>query len=299
MDVIKTEEINNQVENEQTQAVLDRKLLSKKELRSAFWRWTFFSHANYNYERLQATGVVHAFSPVFKKLYGKDSEEMREALKRHMQFFNTEPSFGGPILSMSIAMEEERALGNEVSEQTINGLKTGLMGPLAGIGDTLWQGTLIPILLSFTLPFGAQGNIFMGPILFFALHWIIMTVIAYILWMKGYEQGREGIQKLMAGGKLQYIMTFSQTLGAIVIGALAANFVMVSTPLSIHLSGADYLSLQTDVLDTLVLGLLPLSVTLITYYLLKVKKFTPTKVLVIHIVGGAILAALGLIVNSL
>lgn len=216
-----------------------------------------------------------------------------------MQFFNTEPSFGGPILAMTIAMEEERALGADINDQTINGLKTGLMGPLAGIGDTLWQGTLIPILLSFTLPFGAKGNIFMGPVLFFALHWIIMTVIAYFLWIQGYEQGKEGIQKMMAGGRLSYIMTFSQTLGAIVIGSLAANFVKIATPLSIHLSGKENLSIQTDVLDALVKGILPLGVTLLTYYLLKHKKYTPTKVLVIQIVGGAILAAIGLIVNSI
>ncbi|GAA2916973.1 PTS system mannose/fructose/sorbose family transporter subunit IID [Enterococcus pseudoavium] len=284
---------------DQTVEPKQEKLLTKKDVVKAFWRWTFFSHANYNYERLQATGVVHAFSPILKKLYGKDEDEMKAALERHMQFFNTEPSIGGPVLSMTIAMEEERAMGADINDQTINGLKTGLMGPLAGIGDTLWQGTLIPILLSFTLPFGAEGNIFMGPVLFFALHWIIMTVLAYVLWIKGYEQGKEGIQKMMAGGQLSYIMTFSQTLGAVVIGSLAANFVKIATPLSVHLSGKESLSIQTDVLDSLVKGILPLGVTLITYYLLKHKKYTPTKVLAIQIVGGAILAALGLIVNSL
>lgn len=277
---------------------MEQKMLSKRDLVSAFWRWTFFSHANYNYERLQATGVVHALTPIFKKLYGKDSNEMKAALERHMQFFNTEPSFGGPILSMVIAMEEERALGADINDQMINGLKTGLMGPLAGIGDTLWQGTLIPIILSFTLAFGAQGNIIMGPVLFFALHWGIMTAIAYYLWMKGYEQGKEGIHRLMSGGQLNYIMTFSQTLGAIVIGSLAANFVKVATPLQVSLGKKQTLSIQTGVLDTLVKGLLPLLVTFGTYLLLK-KKFTPTQVLVVQIVVGGILAALGLIVNTL
>lgn len=103
----------------------------------------------------------------------------------------------------------------------------------------------------------------------------------------------------MAGGRLSYIMTLSQTLGAIVIGSLAANFVKLATPLQVHLSGKESLSIQTDVLDSLVKGILPLGVTLLTYYLLKVKKYTPTKVLVIQIIGGAILAALGLVVNSL
>lgn len=270
--------------------------LTKREVVKSFWRWTFFSHANYNYERLQATGVVHALSPVLKKLYGKDSDEMKAALERHMQFFNTEPSFGGPILSMTIAMEEQRANGAEIDDATINGLKTGLMGPLAGIGDTLWQGTLIPILLSFTLTFGAEGNILMGPVAFFLLHLGIMTGVAYFLWMKGYETGKEGIQKMLSGSLLPYVMTFAQTLGAIVIGSLAASFVKVGTPLSFALSSDKTLAVQKDVLDTLLLGLLPLGVTMLTFMLLK-KKMKPTTVLFILILGGGILAALGVLTN--
>lgn len=269
------------------------KKLTKKDLSVAFWRWTFFSHANYNYERLEATGVVHAFSPILKKLYGDDKEEMIAALERHMQFFNTEPAFGGPILSVVLAMEEERANGADIPDETINGFKTGLMGPLAGIGDTLWQGTLIPILLSFTISFGAEGNIIMGPVLFFVLHMLIMCVIAYKLWMTGYEQGKEGILKLMSSGLLDRVLTFSRTLGAIVIGALAAQFVKVSTPLQVAL-GEGTLSIQENVLDALVLGLLPLSVTLFTYYLLK-RKLKPTQVLLILLVLGLVLGGLGIL----
>ncbi len=270
------------------------KRLTKKDVSKAFWRWTFHSHSNYNYERLEATGVVHAFAPILKKLYGDDKEEMSAALQRHMQFFNTEPSFGGPILSVVLAMEEEKANGADIDDATINGFKTGLMGPLAGIGDTLWQGTLIPILLSFTISFGAEGNILMGPIMFFALHLIIMLVIAYKLWMIGYDAGREGIIKLMSGGLLDRVLTFSRTLGAIVIGALAAQFVSVSTPLQLAI-GDGMMNIQTDVLDTLVLGLLPLSVTLFTYFLLK-KRLKPTQVLLVLLVLGIVTGTLGILV---
>lgn len=273
---------------------LPEKKLTKKDLQKAFWRWTFHSHSNYNYERLEATGVVYAFSPILKKLYGDDKEKMVSALERHMQFFNTEPSFGGPILSVVLAMEEERANGAEINDATINGFKTGLMGPLAGIGDTLWQGTLIPILLSFTISFGAEGNILMGPVLFFVLHMAIMLIIAYKLWMVGYDAGREGIIKLMGGGLLDRVLTFSRTLGAIVIGALAAQFVSVSTPVKLAI-GEGVMNIQTDVLDKLVLGLLPLSVTLFTYYLLK-KRLKPTQVLLVLLVVGLITGALGILV---
>lgn len=267
--------------------------LTKKDLRTAFWRWTFFSHANYNYERLQATGVVHAFSPILKKLYKGDKDGMKKALERHMQFFNTEPSFGGPILSVAIAMEEEKANGAEIEDEDINGFKTGLMGPLAGIGDTLWQGTLIPILLSFTIPFAAKGNIVLGPIAFFALHMGIMLFIAYKLWMTGYETGKKGILELMAGNKLNQVLSFARVLGPIVIGSLAAQFVKVSTPLELSLGG-DALSLQTNVLDALVPGLLPFGVTMLAYFLLK-KQIKPTTVLVILIVVGLVGGTLGIL----
>lgn len=268
--------------------------ITKKDLKRVFWRWTFHSHSNYNYERLQATGVIYAFSPILKKLYGNDPEKMKAALERHMQFFNTEPSFGGPILSIALAMEEERAKGNgEISDVTINGFKTGLMGPLAGIGDTLWQGTLIPILLSFTIDFGSQGNILMGPIMFFALHMIIMLIIAYRLWFIGYDKGKEGILKLMNSGLLDKVLTFSQTLGSIVIGALAAQFVKLSTPISLAL-GEGKMEIQTQVFDALVKGLLPLSLTLFTFYLLK-KKLKPTQVLLTLLVIGLVFGFLGIL----
>lgn len=263
--------------------------VTKKEVVKAFWRWTFFSHANYNYERLQATGVIHALSPIFKKLYGDNQEEMTKALQRHMQFFNTEPHFGGAILGVTIAMEEEKANGAPISDDMINSFKTGLMGPLAGVGDTLWQGTLIPILLSFTISFGAKGNIFMGPILFALLHMGIMWTIGYFSWMEGFNLGKEGIAKVLSGSLLPKVMSFAQTLGPIAIGALSAQFVKVSSPVKFML-GKSTLKLQNGVLDKLVLGLLPLAVTMLTYYLLK-KKMKPTTVLIvlvlIGVVGGA------------
>ncbi|EIW12562.1 PTS system, IID component, mannose/fructose/sorbose family [Lactiplantibacillus pentosus KCA1] len=267
-------------------ATTAKKVLTKKEVIRSFWRWTFFSHANYNYERLQATGVVHALSPILKHLYNDDEEEMKSALQRHMEFFNTEPHFGGAILGMTIAMEEEKANGAPISSSTINGLKTGLMGPLAGIGDTLWQGTLIPILLSFTIGFAAKGNIFMGPVLFAVLHLGIIWGIGYLSWMQGYNLGKEGIAKILKGSLLPTVMTYAQCLGPIVIGALSASFVKVSTPLKINL-GKEVLKVQTGILDKLILGLLPLGITLLAYYLLK-RKFKPTTVVLILMLIGLI-----------
>lgn len=270
------------------------KKLTKTDLIKAFFRWTWFVQVNYNYERMQATGVINGLTPVLKKLYGDDKEAMKDALERHMQFFNTEPSFGGSILGVVIAMEEQKANGAEIPSEAINGFKTGLMGPIAGIGDTLWQGTLIPILLSFTIPFASQGNIIMGPIAFFVLHMAIMLSIAYFVWMKGYETGREGILEVMQSGLIDTVLSFSRVMGSMVIGALAAQFVTLSSPLEIPL-GEGTISVQADILDQLLQGLLPLAVVLGAYYLLK-KQYKPTTVLIFLVVVGLIGGGLGLLI---
>ena len=94
-------------------------------------------------------------------------------------------------------MEEERANGAPITDEAINGVKTGLMGPFAGIGDTLWQGTLTPILLAFGISLGSQGNL-LGPVIYTLLMFGIMFPVAYICWMKGYSLGKEGIERFSA-----------------------------------------------------------------------------------------------------
>ena len=120
--------------------------LTRRDVQRSFWLWTFFSHANYNYERLQGTAFAQAMTPIIRKLY-KDPDEIKAALKRHLVFFNTEPNVGGVIHGAVIAMEEQRANGAPIDDDAINSVKSGLMGPLAGIGDVISQGTITPILL--------------------------------------------------------------------------------------------------------------------------------------------------------
>lgn len=275
----------------------NKSLLTKKDIQKCFWRWQRSHIANYNYERMQASGVVWAMSPVLRKLYGNDKEAMTDALQRHLQFFNTEPNFGGPIVSVAIAMEEQKAAGADITGDTIDSVKVGLMGPLAGIGDTLWQGTIIPIVLSFTIPFASQGNIILGPVAFFVCYLLIMRIIAYKLWMMGYNKGKESILKILKGSLLKRVMAFAQTLGPIVMGALTYNFVTISTPLKISLQSTDGLSVQTGILDALIPGLLPLAVTLGTYYLLK-RKISTAKIMLIMIVASIVCGGLGIFVGA-
>ena len=269
------------------------KKLDRKDVVKSFWRWTFFSHSNYNYERLAGTGFCHAMAPIIDKLYADDPEEYKAAVKRHIEFYNTEPHFGGVINGLVIAMEEQRSNGAPFSDEAINGIKTGLMGPFAGIGDTLWQGTLTPILLSIGITLGSKGSI-AGPVVYTVLMMTIMLVNAYYVWMLGYDLGKEGLQKILESNLIKRLIKGSSAMGAMVMGAMTAGFVSISTPLVISIQGSP-MSTQTDILDKLWLNLLPLLFTLGTLYLLKNKKVKATKVMLILIVIGVVCGLLGIL----
>lgn len=258
----------------------ERKIqLSKKDVVKAFWKWTFFSHSNYNYERLQASGMLQSMSHLPEKLYPDNQEEQQKFMMRHMSFYNTEPHFGGIINGMVIAMEEERANGAQITDEAINSVKTGLMGPMAGIGDTLWQGTLQPIILAVGISVAAGGNI-MGAATFAALMAVIMLPIAYFMYMRGYKTGKNGVEAILSGGKMKQLIAAASIMGATVLGSLTANYVTAQSTMKIKV-GATKLALQADVLDKLFKGMIPLGITLLTFYLLKNKKMKSTTVMLI------------------
>lgn len=210
-----------------------------------------------------------------------------------MQFFNTEPHIGGLIPGIVLAMEEERANGAPITDDAINGVKTGLMGPFAGIGDTLWQGTLTPILLALGLSLGAQGNL-LGPIIYTALMFGIMFPVAYICWMKGYELGKVGIEKILGGNQLQMLITGASAMGAIVMGAMSSQFVVVKSALVLNMGDVVF-DVQTQLLDAIFTGILPLGVTMLTLFLLKNKKMKSTTVMGILILIGLIGGVTGIL----
>ena len=120
----------------------EQKKLTKSDLTSIFIR-SNFHQGSWNFERMQALGYCFAMIPAIKRLY--TGEERKEALKRHLEFFNTQPFVTAPILGVTAAMEEQKANGADIDDSAINGVKIGLMGPLAGVGDPVFWGTLRPV----------------------------------------------------------------------------------------------------------------------------------------------------------
>lgn len=265
--------------------------LTKKDLNKAYWQFERYAQACCSYERLQAPGFFCGMRNVIEKLYADDEEGKVEACKRHMEFYNSEFALVGPvILGIAVAMEEEKANGAEIDGQAISAVKTSLMGPLAGIGDTLRQGTLIPIIGSIAISLGQSGNLiapFFYMIVTLALNW----GISYTLYHRVYQQGNSFIANFFTGNRMEKIMIMITSMGAVTIGALAASTVKLSTPLQLTF-GEKALSLQTNIFDAVILNLLPFAAVMLIYWLIAKKKVNINKVIVgifaVCIIGGLI-----------
>lgn len=256
-----------------------KKQITNKDLMRVWWRWVFFQEASVSYERLQAPGFFYAISPVLVKLYGDNPEELTAACKRHMQFYNSEPYCGLAIHGITLALEEERANGAPITDEAINSLKTGLMGPLAGLGDSVRAGTIAPIVTAFCISIGQTGNL-IAP---FLLEGILVAIVwPFAIWLlkKSYHTGKEGIQEIFSSGKLNWITTMTSTLGGITLGALAASYVTLTSPLEFVLGKGSKIALQADVLDVILKNILPLSMMLLSVYLLN-KKVSAVKIILI------------------
>ena len=266
--------------------------LTIKDLNTSYLMFEVFAQVCCSYERLQAPGFFSGMKNVIAKLY-TDPEERAEACQRHMEFYNSEFALVGPvILGLTIAMEEEKACGAEIDGLAISAVKTSLMGPLAGIGDTLRQGTLIPIIGSIAISIGQEGNL-LGPIFYFFVTLALNFGISYTLYRKAYDKGRDFVGEFFSGGKMEKIMTMVTAMGSITIGALAATTVKLTSTAEIAL-GDNKLAVQTDILDKVVNNLLPFGMVMLTFYLMN-KKVSVNKVLLILFAIGIIGGLLGIV----
>ncbi|RLC74742.1 MAG: PTS system mannose/fructose/sorbose family transporter subunit IID [Chloroflexi bacterium] len=267
-------------------------MLTQNDVFRAFVRWLFFSHSTYNWERMQGMGFMHSMTPIIKKLY-KSKKDISAALKRHMVFFNTQPDAGGVIHGIVIAMEEERAAGADISDDAINAVKTGLMGPMAGIGDTLQQGILIPIALSIGMSIALGGNIaqatsgsILGPIVFIVLMAAGIWGGGWFIWWQGYKQGRAAVTNILRSGTLNRVITGAGVLGNFIMGALVVQFVSLSTSVAFMIGGTPF-QIQS-IIDSFMPNLLPLLLVLLIWWLVAKKNVSPTTIMIIIILVGVL-----------
>ena len=288
--------------------------LSKSDRQKVWWRSTFLQ-GSWNYERMQNLGWAYALIPAIKKLY-TSKEDRAAALERHLEFFNTHPYVAAPIIGVTLALEEERANGAEIDDTAIQGVKIGMMGPLAGVGDPVFWFTVRPILGALGASLAMAGNI-VGPLLFFFGWNIIRMAFLWYTQELGYKAGSE-ITKDLSGGIIQKITKGASILGMFILAVLVERWVSITFTVNLPAtqlsegayiefpkgnvtgtelqgilgdvaSGLSLTSTQTNTLqgqlDSLIPGLMGLLLTFFCMWLLK-KKVSPITIIIgLFIVG--------------
>ena len=296
--------------------------LSPADRKKVWWRSQFLQ-GSWNYERMQNLGWAYSLIPAIKKLY-TNKEDQAAALKRHLEFFNTHPYVAAPIMGVTLALEEEKANGTDIEDAAIQGVKIGMMGPLAGIGDPVFWFTVRPILGALGASLAQAGNI-AGPLIFFIGWNLIRMAFLWYTQELGYKAGSE-ITKDMSGGILKDITKGASILGMFILAVLVERWVSivftVNLPGKVLSKGAyiewpkgnvsgdqlktilgqvnDKLSfdkIQVDTLqkqlDSLIPGLMGLLLTFACMWLLK-KKVSPITIIIGLFVVGIVASFFGI-----
>ncbi|MGX6416894.1 PTS system mannose/fructose/sorbose family transporter subunit IID [Lacticaseibacillus rhamnosus] len=296
--------------------------ITKGDRIKVWWRSTFLQ-GSWNYERMQNGGWAYTLIPALKRLY-HTKEDRSAALKRHLEFFNTHPYLASPILGVTMALEEERAMVPQFDDKAIQGVKVGMMGPLAGVGDPVFWFTVKPIIGALAASMAMAGNL-LGPILYFVLWNAIRMAFLWYTQEFGYKAGSK-ITEDLSGGLLGEVTKGATILGMFILGSLVNRWVSVKfTPVVSNVpnqKGAyiDWSSLPSgkagvqkalelqsqglsltknkvttlqDNLDSLIPGLMGLLLTLFCMWLLK-KKVSPIIIILGLFVVGVVFHVIGL-----
>lgn len=264
--------------------------LDKKDLTKCWRAWMMYNLSSMSFERLESFGFCLGMMPALKKLY-PNQEDRKEAMKRHASFYNTEPQLGAIINGMAVGMEEKKANGEPIDGETINTLKVGLMGPVAGIGDSMIPGMLVPILLSIGMALAAGGSI-LGPLFYIITFNAIAIIGSYQLFMKGYKMGAGSVEMLVSHRSTKIREALS-LLGVFVMGGVAASYVNLGTGIEFITKDGVDINVQM-MLDGIFPKLLPLVVVLGTWFAMAKKGLSPVKAMLSLVVISFIGVAIGL-----
>lgn len=241
-------------------------LVSKKDLVKAWWRWTTAVEVPVSFDRMQALAFGYSMNDVMRKIYKDKPEELKDAMKRHTSMFNTNCDWGSIIHGITISLEEQRALGHEdeITPEMIQSLKIGLMGPLAGIGDSVDQGIVATIPLAIFVPMAQQGSVlaaFIPGLIYIA--WSYFW--SWTLFNKGYTLGKNSVLEILHSGAIKKVIDVASIVGLFMIGCLSASYVKVSTILEFA-SGADGATTTVQsILDGILPNMLPFVVVMSMY----------------------------------
>ena len=241
--------------------------LTKAERNKLYIRYLLFGCPGVDAVYLQGKSWPWWLFPFFKMFYSKD--EIGENLSRHFTWYNTEPIAGSLIFGIILGMEEQKAIHRNVSPEMITSIKSSLMGPVAGIGDSLIQATLIPLLCTMTIAISGESGSVWGPLLYIVDLLAIILTFGYVLFNRGYSAGKASIGLFGSAG-ISDITKAVAVFGLIVVGCLAADRTNIALQIAFDNNGETVL--LTDEINAIFPRLTGLMVIVLDYYLMKVKR---------------------------
>lgn len=233
-------------------------------LNKMFW----LSHAvfmGFNMTTMEANGFTITMSPAIEEIYRDDPEGKHEAYLRHQAFFNTHAVAFNFIAGMAYAFERDHKAGR-VPASTIDAVKASLMGPTAGMFDSLFFNCLRVIGAGIAIGLCAQGNP-LGVALFILIYGVTQSILKLVLLRLGYTLGASAIDAVFESGLMQVATKAASILGLTMVGAMAAT--TVSVPLVWTLGTGDTAVAVADLLDGIYPGILSIAIVLLCMWLVK------------------------------
>lgn len=257
--------------------------LDKKTLNKMVWR-SLNLQASFNYERMQAAGWLYCILPGLEKIHGEDKEDLQRSMEHNLEFFNTHPFLVTFVMGIVLSLEQQKADIN-----TIRAVRVAAMGPLGGIGDAIFWFTLVPITAGITANMAINGSL-AGPILFLLIFNVVQFAIRFWLMNWSYKLGSQAIEMLTANAK-EFTRAASM-LGVFIVGALTSNY--GGTTISLVIPNGESPIVIQNILDGILPKLIPLSITLGLYFLIKKKGWTPVACIGMLLVVGLLGALVGI-----
>lgn len=250
--------------------------LTKKDI-NRLGLYSVIMQSAFSFERMQAPGFTLSMLPTFRKIYGDSKEDLSEFMTYNMQFMNTEPHMGTFLMGLIISMEEA---GED--RQLIEGIRNGLFGPFAGLGDAVFWFTLLPISAAICCSLAQDGSM-LGPILYIAI-WFIAAISRIFFARFGYNLGVKAVSRISEHTK--YLTKAAGILGVMVVGGLIPSYVSITFSDSLKFGLGEGTTVQ-QVFDNILPNILPLGFVFLMYWLFKKKN------------GNVLVIILGIIIFSI
>lgn len=262
--------------------------LTDKDFKQINIRSLFFFQSGWNYERMQGSGYLYHILPQLRKIYGDKTPELQEIMKTHTQFFNTSNFFNTIITGIDLALEEKEGIE---SKPAVEGIKTGLLGPFAAVGDSMFT-----IVTTITGALAANMAMQKNPL------GVLIAVLVQAVWIAfrlkqlkwAYNKGTSLVSEL--ANKFEILINSATLMGVFMVGAMVSSVIHLKVAIAPKL-GEVSVNIQNN-LDMILPGLLPVAIVGFSYWLLGKKGMSNLKVLLVILVLAIIFGATGIVAKG-